>query len=106
MAIQNKTTNTLTGADMARLIKAIDTEDLFKNKQPVLNAIEQHNQLLNQTIAKLNTLIDEHRKWEMSLPRPEQIPGDDPQKTKFTVDVTNSGAVVDNGVVTVRPGMN
>jgi hypothetical protein len=48
----------------------------------------------------------QHKQREDGLPKPEQIPNEDPIKTKFTVDTANSdAAVVQNGVVSVKTGM-
>jgi hypothetical protein len=107
-AIQNKKTNQVTGGDMARLIKGMEADSLFKNRKSVEKAMEERNELTNELIDKLKALINSHKQREDSLPKPEQIPNNDPiitnfKKTKFTVDTANSdAAVVQNGVVSVK----
>lgn len=60
-ALKNQTTNQLMGSDMSRLINAINSKDLFSNNESVSNAIKQRNDVINQTITKLNTLLNEYR---------------------------------------------
>jgi hypothetical protein len=105
-AIQNKKTDGVTGGDMARLIKGIEADSLFKNKRSVEKAMEERNGLTNELIDKLKAQINQYKEREDGLPKPEQIPNEDPIITKFTVDTANSdAAVVQNGVVSVKTGM-
>lgn len=46
---------------MARLIKAIETEDLFQNQKSVRQSMQERNQLMNEAIKKLRATIDEHK---------------------------------------------
>jgi hypothetical protein len=79
-AIQTKKTNGVTGGDMARLIKGMEADSLFKNRKSVEKAMEERNELTNELIEKLKALINEHRQRENDLPKPEQIPNEDPTK--------------------------
>lgn len=56
----------------------------------------------------MNKIIEDNRKGEASLIRPDQIPNSDPivAKTKFTVDTAHSeAAVIEKGVITARTGL-
>jgi hypothetical protein len=77
-AIQNKKTNQVTGGDMARLIKGMEADSLFKNRKSVEKAMEERNGLTNELIDKLKALINEHKQRENDLPKPEQIPNKGP----------------------------
>lgn len=68
-AIQEKSTNSVTGGDMASLIKAIQTNDLFKNKLSVSNIINQRNEIVNTLISKLNKIISDYKQQEADIPQ-------------------------------------
>lgn len=99
-AIKGKTTNRVTGGDMAQLMKAMENDDLFKNILSVEKAINNRNKLLKTLVGELNTLVSKYKLQESSLLRPDQIPNVD----TFTVDIANSHrAIVDgNGVITAK----
>jgi hypothetical protein len=89
-AIQERNTDSLTGNDMAQLVKAIEAEDTFANAPAVNAAIEERNKLMDGLLTKINTLIGEYKSQNKIIP---------------TVDAVNSNAaIVDNGVITVRVG--
>lgn len=103
-ALKGQTLSEMTGRDMATLIDTIiQNNELFVNKQSVKTATQQRKDVINQTITKLNTVLNEYKFREMALPRPEQIPLTD--KTIFTVDQANSKAAVveNNGWVSGIP---
>lgn len=52
---------TVTGDDMAQLIKVIDNQDIFKNYQVVNSAMELRNILFVELLNKLNSVVDEYR---------------------------------------------
>jgi hypothetical protein len=70
-AVRERNTNSVTGADMARLIKATEEDRLFQNTKSVQKAIDQRKEVLSNLITKVNTLIDEHKLRETTLIRPE-----------------------------------
>jgi hypothetical protein len=67
-AIQNKKTDGVTGGDMARLIKGIEADSLFKNKRSVEKAMEERNGLTNELIDKLKAQINQYKQREDGLP--------------------------------------
>lgn len=93
-AIRNRSTNSVTGKEMALLIESIQSNDLFKNKVSVRNAINQRNEVINALISKLNSVISDLKQSETGLPQPSQIPISDLIKLIATVDNANSSAAI------------
>lgn len=69
-AIQTGATDAITGNDMAQLVKAIQTNEVYKNGKRVNEIIKQRSELTDEMLTKLNALITEHKQRENSLPKP------------------------------------
>lgn len=83
------------GGDMARLVEAIETGDLYKNRKSVQKATEERGKLFNQLTTKLNKIIDEYKLRETGLLRPEQILNNDEfEKINTTVVTDNNSDIV------------
>lgn len=57
-AITSKNTRTITGNDMAGLIKAINTDDIFTNQTALNSFISESNKLVDELLPKIRVLID------------------------------------------------
>jgi hypothetical protein len=69
-ALRSKTTNTVTGNDMAKIVRAIKEDNVFVNKLSVNTAIEQSNFLIeNSVLLKLRSLIEDYKHKATNLLR-------------------------------------